>query len=627
MTDRWRAALRDLDDLGPDVSVYRRARQGPSHPDVPEVPGRAKRLVAGVTAVAVFALAAGFAWRALRPSGESVAVAPAPGTVVALGEDGSTLWPENTATGLKSAQAEADAGNLAWRLDPEEVATRFANQVLGWNPGNYGIDTTPTSSGQGSVTRVTARLTRYTLPCPAPVNDHMGPMCAGGAEDIALAEPVTTGAGGIWSVVSVTAPTSPAAALEAQPGLVIANDGTSVGSVEGVDLARTMAGSFIGDVEGGGPCEAAGGGSQEGPRVVIDVSVRPDPAAGTDCGPAAPGFVWAGAAVDSERMQLTDPLDGGMVFVSFAAVPIVVSFPENVPTESAGRTEVASALSGYTDPAGWSVSYPSAWSVSPIDIQSRVNIQGVVIANGPGGLASPNAATPGPIGPDLGSASSDLVAVGITATSGGPPGGLPVGDDTPLPLSASDLKVAPGTCTVCPAGMDIQTNGVGYEIALWAGRDASEADVAAARAIIESFQGARLGSGTVTAGWTPLFTPHGGFPKGEATAVVLAGAPELRRLGVMYVMHPASGPIYALDLVPDTCGEGQDQRWDAQTQEIRVTCPDGTVIRFDPEGRPLPGNPAGADRQLEAYPVIRSWDDQFLLGVSEPFLAQPQWTP
>ena len=296
MTDRWRVALRDLDDLGPDESVYRRARQGPSHPETPDGPGRAKRLVAGVTAVAVFALAAGFAWRALRPTGESVAVAPAPGSVVALGEDGSTLWPENTAAGLKASQAEADAGNLAWRLDPEEVATRFANQVLGWNPGNYGVDTTVTTSRQGSVTGVTARLTRYALPCPAPVNGHMGPMCAGGAEDIALAEPVTTGAGGIWSVVSVSAPTSPAAALEVQPGLVIANDGTSVGSVEGVDLATTMAGSFIGDVGGGGSCEVAGGESQEGPRVAIDVSVRPDAASATDCGPAPPGFVWAGAA-------------------------------------------------------------------------------------------------------------------------------------------------------------------------------------------------------------------------------------------------------------------------------------------------------------------------------------------
>ena len=364
MTDRWRTALRDLDDLGPDGSVYRRARQGPSHPDTPEGPGRAKRLIAGVTAVAVFALAAGFAWRALRPSGES-----------ALAPSGAT------------------------------------------------------------------------------------------------------------------------------------------------------------------------------------------------------GF------------------------------------------------------SSYTDPAGWSVSYPSAWSVSPIDIQSRINTQGVVIANGPGGLASPNAATPGPIGPDLGSASSDVVALGITATSGGPPGGPSVDDDTPLPLSASHLKVPPTTCTFCPAGMNIQANGVGYEIALWAGRDASGSDVAAARAIIESFQGATLRSGTVTAGWTPLFTPRDGFPKGEATAAVLIGTPELRQLGVIYVMHPVSGPIYALDLVPDTCGEGQDQRWDAQAQEIRVTCPDGTVIRFDPEGRPLPGNPAGADRPLQAYPVIRSWDGQFLLGVSEPYFEQPQWTP
>ena len=316
-------------------------------------------------------------------------------------------------------------------------------------------------------------------------------------------------------MVSVAAPTSPTAALEVQPGQVIANDGTSAGSVEGVDLAPTMAGSFIGDVGGGGSCEAARGGSQEGPRVAIDVSVKPDVVAGTDCGPAPPGFVWAGAAVNSERMQLTDPLDGGLVFVSFAAVPIVVSIPENVPTESAGPSGVVSGFSDYTDPAGWSVSYPSAWSVSPIDIQSRVNIQGVVIANGPGGLASPNAATPGPIGPDLGSASSDLVALGITATSGGPPPGPPVDDDTPLPLSASDLKVQPTTCTICPASMDIQTNGVRYEIDLWAGRDPSEADIAAVRAIIESFNGSTLRSGRSPAGWTPLFTPQGGFPKGE----------------------------------------------------------------------------------------------------------------
>ena len=123
--------------------------------------------------------------------------------------------------------------------------------------------------------------------------------------------------------------------------------------------------------------------------------------------------------------------------------------------------------------------------------------------------------------------------------------------------------------------MDIQTNGVGYEIDLWAGRDASEVDVAAARAIIESFRGATLRSGTVTAGWTPLFTPQGGFPKGEATAVVLAGAPELQRLGVMYVMHPVSGPIYALDLVPDTCGEGQDQRWDRRPRRSASPAPTG----------------------------------------------------
>jgi hypothetical protein len=316
-------------------------------------------------------------------------------------------------------------------------------------------------------------------------------------------------------------------------------------------------------------------------------------------------------------------MNGDTSFVSFAAVPIVVSIPENAPTE----TPSASPLSRYADPAGWSVDVPSGWTASPIDVQDKVSTRGVVIANGPGGLASPNAATPGPIGPDLGTASSDTVALTIITTSGGPLVGIAPDDDTPLPLSASDLQVMPGPCTTCPASMTFRSNGVGYEIDLWAGSDASGADIATAKSIIESFQGASLTPGTVTDGWTPLSKPAGGFPVGDGTPIALSGTPELQKLGVMFVMRPASGlPMYALDLAPDTCGEGQDQRWDPAAQQIRITCPDGTMIVYDAEGRPDAANLAPYDRRLGVYPVIRSWDGQDLPGVSVPLIMPPKWS-
>ncbi len=551
MTEPWREALRGLDEVGPDAAVYRRAGEGPSRDEPPEGPSRGKRIIAGVTAVAVFALAAGFAWRAFRPTSTSNAVSPppSPGSVVPLGEDGSVLWPENTKAGLQATQAQADAGDatVAWRLDPSQVATKFAAQVLGWDESSYSMTETSTAliPGNGNITGKKLELSRLVAPCPTPVDGHaLGAMCYGGTEDVVLAQPVSRGGGGIWSVLSVSAPD---ASIDAPTGQVV-RSGDSIDAHISVPDGLNGSAGF----------KSCGGASGVGGVSSGDQSIEVD--AATGCGQSSAGFVWVASSPDRfVDASLYDPMNSDAAFVSFTAVPIVVSIPENVPT----ATPAASTMSRYTDPSGWRVAYPSAWTASPIDVQEKVSTRGVVIANGPNGLASPNSATPGPIGPDLGSAASDLVALSIITTSGGPPIGLPPGDDTPLPLSASDLKVMPGICTTCPASMRFRSNGVGYEIDLWAGPDASAADVVAAKSIIESFRGASLHPGAVTEGWTALSKPAGGFPVGVGTPIALSGRPELQVLGVMFVMRPASGlPMYALDLVPDTCGEGQDQRWD-----------------------------------------------------------------
>jgi hypothetical protein len=608
VSDRWRDALRGLDDVDPDDAVYRRAAQGPSHPGVPDGPSPRKRIVAGITAFAVFALAAGFAWQALRPSNGMTPAQPppSPGSLVPLGADGSTLWPEMTAAEISDAQARADAGELPWRLDPKEVATRFASEVLGWDASSYEINMTSSTIQHANVIAMTARLTRYALPCPSPPpGQPMAAFCAGGAEDLFLGQPGTSGDGGIWSVVSVSAPD---ASVDASAGQVISNGGSVMAHLDVFDGLNGAAGFK--------DCGGASAQDVTGQNTSIGVQ------AASPC-PSPAGFVWIASSPDPlNGSVLYDPMNGDAAFVAFAAVPIVVSL-ENV---SPG-TPTPTGTSTYTDPAGWTVTFPSAWAARSIEVQDKVSTHGVSISNVDEGLASPNAATPGPIGPDMASAPSDVVALSIITISGGPPPGTP-SDDTPLPLSASDLQVAPGTCTVCPASMGFRSNGVQYEIDLWAGPDASQSDVTAARAIIDSFRGASLKPGTITEGWTPFFEPNGGFSVGQATAVVLSGTPELKRFGVGYLMRPTGDlPMYALDLVPDTCGEGQDQRWDPATQQIRVTCPDGTVIAYDAEGRPDPGNPPAFDRRLDAYPVIRAWDGQFLTAVSGGYFVQPRWDP
>jgi hypothetical protein len=70
--DRIAEALRRVDEVGPDEAVYRRAQAGPRGGEPPREPGGRARLVAGVTAFAVFTAAALFAWNAFRPETRSM---------------------------------------------------------------------------------------------------------------------------------------------------------------------------------------------------------------------------------------------------------------------------------------------------------------------------------------------------------------------------------------------------------------------------------------------------------------------------------------------------------------------------------------------------------------------------
>jgi hypothetical protein len=121
MTERWRKKLEGIDGASPNDDVFDRAKQGPMRRD-DEIPGprMSTRIVTIVAAFVVFALAISvFAIPALRMGTEA-------GTqVTGL----LPLWPAQTPDQLDQLQANPPA----WALDPEQVAIRFGEQVMGWN--------------------------------------------------------------------------------------------------------------------------------------------------------------------------------------------------------------------------------------------------------------------------------------------------------------------------------------------------------------------------------------------------------------------------------------------------------------------------------------------------------------
>jgi hypothetical protein len=216
MTDA-KTRLRPLDRLEtPDV--WRRATTLDPRPEMDEVASGqhgSKRWIAGVVAFAVFIAAGAFAWQALRPVTRPET---SPGSI-----EGTILWPERTAAMLATTQSLADSGDpsVAWRLDPGEVATRFAEDVLGWGTPDTGYVVSVGEEGAGAAT---VTVTRSPVPCPSPLPGATSACPPPFADEtLTLRQAGTTGETGVWSVTSVRAS---GLDLKLDPGDVIQNGGT-----------------------------------------------------------------------------------------------------------------------------------------------------------------------------------------------------------------------------------------------------------------------------------------------------------------------------------------------------------------------------------------------------------------
>lgn len=594
MTD-WRERLQTFNRLSPDQDLYQRARRGPRREAPPEGPSRTSRIVAAVTAAAVAVAAGVFAWTAFHPEPPMEEPTPPSIQVADLGEDGSVLWPEISAEGLAERQAALDAGRGGdrWLLDPDALTHRFAETVLGWyDDGTYDVSTEPTADG---LLRTT--LTRVPEECDPPDEDRGVMECLVGTEELLLAQPVRSGEGGLWAIVEVRAPTL---TVDVAAGETVTNGGSVSVNATLDDRVRVVVGSAVGAWSDERPCGTYSGTARlTTQQDRIAVAVPPDRASGTECGEAAPGYVWVATATWHASAG-ADPLNGDSTYyVEVTAVPIVVAIPENT---------TGPGLTTYRDTLGWSVDYPSGWIVTPIEVHRLASYLGASFTNvgSEGEPSSPPASDQDPSTP--GSMSANAIWVGITHVDGPPPDLLT--DDTSFPVTLAGLGCEIEAARSCET--TVRANGLDYTIAVMRGSEVLGEDLAAAEALVASLRFPVPRADEKVGGWISLGEIRH-YPEGRGTAT-WANA----RLGVVYVLRGPNG-TYALDLAPDGCGEGQNTTWDRATLQIWLQCPDYTGnddARFDRFGNPDPQNDANFSAPLHAFPVIEAWDGSLLVHVS-----------
>ena len=114
------------------------------------------------------------------------------------------VWPGRTWEEAEAAQARADAGEDAWRLQPASVGYRFAEEVLGWGrPGTEVIVGEVATGGDRMLLRThrfAARCglgdARVGIPCPPIVAEL----------ELTVEQLIRRGEGGIWTVTGVDSP-------------------------------------------------------------------------------------------------------------------------------------------------------------------------------------------------------------------------------------------------------------------------------------------------------------------------------------------------------------------------------------------------------------------------------------
>ena len=221
-----------------------------------------------------------------------------------------SIWPESPLDpedSLRREQDLVDQGKDAWRLQPEELVARFAQQVYGWI--SIRIDP-PAGSAHGPVTY---RMRSDCEACGDPTD---------GWVEVTVDRLLADRPGGVWSVVAVT---SPHLRLPVKAGdTVVAGQSLPIG----LDLAQDRhAAVGLRYVQRVGSASCGDGIAGEAGITSADASVTvPDPLFADESCTAAAGYVFA---YTSPRLtvQTGDPLLEPAYIADLSIVPVRFSQP------------------------------------------------------------------------------------------------------------------------------------------------------------------------------------------------------------------------------------------------------------------------------------------------------------
>jgi hypothetical protein len=394
---------------------------------------------------------------------------------------------------------------------------------------------------------------------------------SGATATITLVQPVRTGDGGVWAVDAVT---TEGATIGAMPGQIIEDGSPIQGTVQITGASHAAWGFVVGETTGEPSCFARGGDAIQGATFALATNVPADRASGMDCGTEAEGYLWVASARYEVDGEACGPLCGdsspwGLVTI----VPILVSLPEN---------QLASGLSTYKASTGWKLDYPDAWSLS--------GTEGPVVVSNRSGR------------------DAEIVRLSISPVDVGL---LDLADhDSSFPLDISDFATDAGGDRVA----EYQGNAERYRATLSIGTAASTEDVQRAKAVISSIRFPSIREGDDLGIWHSL--GNGGYPAEIGTPAFLSDT------DIGYLVRAPAGN-YALGPNIESCGEGENTTWDRDARQILYECPYGPDVRYELDGTPVAGNPAGYTDPLHVYRVIVAWDGSFLVTLSEPITVDP----
>jgi hypothetical protein len=268
---------------------------------------RNRRIAAGILALAVAAAGIG---------GVVVAFRGAP-RVVLGGDDRPFpgIWPERSWEEAEAAQARADAGEEAWRLQPPSVGYRFAEEVLGWGQPGAEVMVGEIASGEPAG-GIVLRIHRFAGPCDPRAGDACPPVVA--ELELGLEQLIRRGEGGVWTVTEVD---SPDIDLPVDPGATV-RIGQRVGVTMRPPAFRDALVLAVGWHLAAPGCPrwtgVATGPATEG-RVVLTPDALPE-----GCDPPVPAvlYAWMG-----ERVGDLDPLLTPVGPIALEAIPVLFDVP------------------------------------------------------------------------------------------------------------------------------------------------------------------------------------------------------------------------------------------------------------------------------------------------------------